>query len=96
VVLPTAVVSMPCWELFDAQDMAYRDAVLGPRDGVRVAVEAALRFGWDRWLGLEGGFVGMPGFGASGPADALYAKFGITVDAVIATARQCLRASSRA
>jgi transketolase len=70
--------------------------VLGPRDGVRVAVEAALRFGWDRYIGIEGGFVGMPGFGASGPAEALYAKFGITADAVVAAARQGLRASSRA
>ncbi|HET9977476.1 MAG TPA: transketolase [Burkholderiaceae bacterium] len=94
--LPTAVVSMPCWELFDAQEASYRVAVLGARDGVRVAVEAALRFGWDRWLGIDGGFVGMPGFGASGPADALYAKFGITADAIVAQALQGLRASSRA
>ena len=64
---------MPCWELFDAQHPAYRDAVLPP-GGVRVAVEAALRFGWDRYLGTSGGFVGMTGFGASGPAEALYEK----------------------
>ncbi len=49
--VPTAVVSMPCWELFDRQDAAYRHAVLGPGSSVRVAVEAALRFGWERWLG---------------------------------------------
>jgi transketolase len=94
--VPTAVVSMPCWELFDAQDAAWRDAVLGPRNGARVAVEAALRFGWDRYLGLEGGFVGMQGFGASGPADALYAKFGITAEAIVLQAQQRLRASSSA
>ena len=58
----TAVVSMPCWELFEAQDAAYRRSVLG--QGVRVGIEAAVRQGWDAYLGLEGGFVGMRGFGA--------------------------------
>jgi transketolase len=87
--IPTAVVSMPCWELFDAQDKAYRAAVLPP-GGVRVAVEAALRFGWDRYLGEHGGFVGMKGYGASGPADALYEHFGITPAAIMAEARRCL------
>ena len=85
--IATAVVSMPCWELFEAQDEAYRAAVLGPAT-VRVAVEAALRFGWERWIGERGGFVGMTGFGASGPADRLYRHFGITADAVAARARQ--------
>ncbi len=84
--IPTAVVSMPCWELFDAQPQDYRAAVLGTGT-VRVAVEAAVRFGWDRYLGDNGGFVGMEGFGASGPADALYEKFGITAAAVAAQAR---------
>ena len=83
------VVSMPCWELFDAQDAAYRATVLPP-GGVRVAVEAALRFGWDRYLGERGGFVGMTGFGASGPADALYEKFGITPAAIVSEAKRCL------
>jgi len=87
--IPTAVVSMPCWELFDAQHAAYRDAVLPP-GGVRVAVEAALRFGWDRYLGTSGGFVGMTGFGASGPADALYEKFGITPAVIVSEAKRCL------
>jgi transketolase len=57
---------------------------------VRVAVEAAVRFGWDRYLGIEGGFVGMTGFGASGPADQLYELFGITPAAVVKEARRCL------
>jgi transketolase len=83
--LPTALVSMPCWELFEAQDEAYRREVLGTGT-VRVGVEAALRFGWERWLGERGGFVGMTGFGASGPAEVLYAHFGITVDAIVACA----------
>jgi transketolase len=89
--IPTAVVSMPSWELFDAQDASYRAAVL-PRDGVRVAVEAAVRFGWDRYLGIEGGFVGMTGFGASGPAEQLYEHFGITPAAIVAEAKRCLQA----
>lgn len=84
--IPTAVVSMPCWSLFEAQDRAYRDGVLGI-GCVRVAVEAAVKFGWERWIGEDGGFVGMSGFGASGPADALYRHFGITAEAVAAQAR---------
>jgi transketolase len=83
--VPTAVVSMPCWELFDLQDDTYKAAVLG--DGVRVAVEAAICFGWERWIGPNGGFVGMTGFGASAPAEELYEKFGITADAVIAAVK---------
>ncbi|MEC8203713.1 MAG: transketolase, partial [Pseudomonadota bacterium] len=63
----TAVVSMPCQELFDAQDEAYRQSVLGP-ENIRVAVEAAVKLGWDRYIGPKGGFVGMDGFGASAPA----------------------------
>ncbi len=90
--IPTAVVSMPCWELFDAQDAAYRATVLPP-GGVRVAVEAALRFGWDRWLGERGGFVGMTGFGASGPAEVLYEHFGITPAAIVGEAKRCLQAA---
>lgn len=88
--VPTAVISMPCCERFDAQDAGYRAAVLGPSDGVRVAVEAAVRFGWERYLGVCGGFVGMRGFGASGPADALYMHFDITPQAVAAEARRLL------
>jgi len=85
----TAVVSLPCWELFDAQDEAYRASVLGA-DTVRVGVEAALRFGWDGYLGSRGGFVGMHGFGAPGPADALYRHFGITAEAVVLEATRLL------
>ncbi|MFX8968825.1 transketolase C-terminal domain-containing protein, partial [Acinetobacter baumannii] len=64
--VPTRVVSMPCFELFDEQPEAYRAEVLGPGT-VKVAVEAAIRQGWDAYIGTEGGFVGMTGFGASGP-----------------------------
>ena len=91
--IATAVVSMPCWELFDQQDAAYRDEVLGTT-GVRIGVEAALRFGWDAYLGRQGGFVGMTGFGASGPADQLYQHFGITVEAIVQQAHSLLASSS--
>jgi transketolase len=75
-----AVVSMPCWELFEAQSADYRAAVLGAAP--RVGVEAAVRLGWDRWIGDRGAFVGMRGFGASGPGPELYKYFGITPEAV--------------
>ncbi len=77
----TKVVSLPCWELFDAQPAAYRDEVLG-KDTLKVAVEAAIKFGWERYLGVDGIFVGMPGFGASAPAKDLYQHFGITAENV--------------
>ncbi len=85
----TAVVSMPCWELFELQDVQYRLSVLQPGT-VRVGIEAATRFGWDRYLGEEGHFVGMQGFGASGPADTLYQHFGITADAMVKAAEKGL------
>ncbi len=88
--IPTAVVSMPCWELFDAQPEAYRRQVLGNAGIVRVAVEAAIGFGWERYLGPDGAFVGMTGFGASAPAPALYKHFGITAEAVAAAAKDRL------
>jgi transketolase len=77
----TAVVSMPSWELFERQDDAYKASVLGT--GVRVGVEAAIRLGWDRWLGANGAFVGMAGFGESAPYQELYKHFGITAEAVV-------------
>ena len=87
--IPTAVVSMPCWDLFEEQDAAYRSEVLGIGT-VRVGVEAAMQFGWDRYIGENGGFVGMTGFGASGPADQLYKLFGITPEAIVAEAKKRL------
>jgi transketolase len=80
--IPTRVVSVPCWALFEAQSPSYRQAVIGVAP-VRVAVEAGLRMGWDSFIGEHGGFVGMTGFGASAPASRLYKEFGITVEAVV-------------
>jgi len=84
------VVSMPCWELFDAQSKEYRDSVLPPAVNARVGCEAGLRMGWDRYIGSEGKFVGMTGFGASAPADVLYEHFGITSDNVAAQAKAAI------
>ena len=89
--IKAAVVSMPCWALFEAQDDAYRASVLGTAP--RVAVEAAARFGWDRWLGEKGVFIGMPGFGASAPAPKLYEHFGITAEKAAEAARRLVAAA---
>ena len=88
-----AVVSMPCFELFEAQEEDYRNAVLG--SAPRVAVEAASPYGWDRWLGSRGVFIGMHGFGASAPAQHLYKHFGITAEAVAAAARDLIGKTKR-
>jgi transketolase len=81
-----AVVSLPCWELFEAQTPAYRHAVLGP-GAVRVAIEAASPFGWERHVGAGGAVIGMTGFGASAPAEDLYRHFGITAEAAVVAAK---------
>ena len=81
------VVSMPCMELFEAQPREIRDEVLGPASLPRIAVEAGVRFGWDRWIGSDGGFVGMDSFGASAPYQDLYRHFAITPDAVVEAIR---------
>jgi transketolase len=81
-----AVVSAPCFELFEQQPAAYRREVLGAVP--RIGVEAAVEGNWARWLGEDGAFIGMHGFGASAPAQVLYEKFGITAEAVAHAARQ--------
>jgi transketolase len=80
--IAVAVVSLPCWEVFRQQDDAYRAQVLG--GAPRVGIEAAGSFGWEQWLGPEGTFIGMNGFGASANYEDLYAHFGITPEAVVA------------
>jgi transketolase len=83
------VVSMPCWALFETQSETYREMVLGPGT-VKVAVEAASSFGWERYIGENGRFIGMHGFGASAPAKDLYKHFGITAEAAAEAARSAL------
>jgi transketolase len=91
---PTAVVSMPCFALFDAQDQAWRDAVLGTAP--RIAAEAASPWGWTAYVDNPADVIGMTGFGASAPAEALFPHFGITAEAVAAKARQRLGRSRAA
>jgi transketolase len=87
--IKAAVVSMPAFDLFETQDATYRASVLGTAP--RVAIEAGLRMSWDRYLGEKGAFVGMKGFGASAPADQLYAHFGITAEAVFEAAQKLVK-----
>jgi transketolase len=80
------VVSAPCLDIFATQDRAYQQEVLGG-DLPKVGIEAAVRFGWDQWIGSDGQFIGMIGFGASGPYQQLYKHFGITTEAVVAAVK---------
>ncbi len=80
--ISAAVVSIPCWELFEQQPAHYRDEVLGPGT-LHIAIEAAVPFGWERWIESGGGFIGMRDFGASAPAKELFKKFNITAEAVV-------------
>jgi transketolase len=91
--IPTAVISMPCRLLFEEQDAAYKREVLGDTHA-RVAVEAAVDMSWDRYLGLQGRFVGMHEFGASGKINDVYKKFDINTEAVVRAARETLAATS--
>ncbi len=86
----TRVVSLPCWELFEQQDQAYRDQVLPAACLNRVAVETASPFGWERYVGLNGKTIGMQGYGASGPAGQLMEKFGFTVENVVNTVKDII------
>ena len=86
--IAVAVVSLPCWELFALQSDEYRAGVLG--QAPRFGVEAACGFGWERWIGTEGVFIGMTGYGASAPAADLFRHFGITPDAITAAVRRKL------
>jgi transketolase len=87
------VVSMPSWERFAAQDAAYRERVLPPAVRARVAVEAGVTLGWERWVGDAGAVVGLDRFGASAPAERLFEEFGFTADNVAAVARDVLEAT---
>jgi len=87
--IAVAVVSLPCWELFDAQDESYRAQVLGTAP--RIGIEAASPFGWEHWLGPDGCFIGMTTFGTSAPSQDAYKEFGITSEAVAAAVRKRVR-----
>jgi transketolase len=89
--VPTAVVSMPCALIFNKQDAAYQLAVLGETHA-RVAVEAAVQMSWDRYLGFQGRFVGMHGFGESGKMADVYNKFDISAEAIVRAARDSMLA----
>ncbi len=88
---PARVVSLPCWELFDAQEASYRDEVLPPAVRKRVAVEMGATFGWERWVGDEGAIVGLDHFGASAPAGTIFERFGFTAERVTDVARKVLK-----
>jgi transketolase len=90
--VPTRVVSMPSWELFDRQDQAYRDQVLPPALAARLAVEAASPFGWSRWVGDRGAVVGIDTFGSSAPGGEALERYGINATNVADRARALLAA----
>ncbi|HEY4753146.1 MAG TPA: transketolase C-terminal domain-containing protein, partial [Candidatus Limnocylindrales bacterium] len=85
------VVSLPCWERFEAQDQAYRDRVLPPSVRKRVTVEVGVSLGWDRWAGDEGAIIALDHFGASAPAGTIFKEFGFTADHVADVARRVVR-----
>jgi transketolase len=89
------VVSLPCWERFDAQDQEYRDEVLPPAVKKRVSVEVGVSLGWERWVGDEGAIIGLDHFGASAPAGTIFEHFGFTVDRVADIARKVVREGLR-
>ena len=84
------VVSIPCWELFAAQDQAWRDEVLPPACRARVSLEAGVTMGWGRWVGDAGVSIGLDHFGASAPFEVLYENFGLTAEAAAEAARKLL------
>jgi transketolase len=93
--IPTRVVSLPCWELFDLQDQAYRDAVLPPDVRARVSVEIGVSLGWERWVGDAGAIIGLDHFGASAPAGTIFEHFGFTTERVTDVARRVVREGLR-
>lgn len=89
--IKTQVVSMPCWDLFEEQDPAYQESVIPSGITARVAVEAGVRLGWDRWIGPKGRFIGMSTYGASAPYKDCFKNFGITAEAVAQAAKETLK-----
>ena len=93
--VPARVVSLPCWELFERQDAAYRDSVIPPDVLARVSIEAGVSLGWERWVGDDGAIIGIDHFGASAPAGTIFERFGFTVDRVVGVARDVLDGNVR-
>jgi transketolase len=89
--IPTRVVSLPCWERFEWQDQAYRDAVLPPAVRARVSVEVGVSLGWERWVGDAGAIIGLDHYGASAPAATIFEHFGFTAARVTDVARRVVR-----
>lgn len=85
--IQTRVVSVPCFELFEEQDEDYKRALMGT-ENIRIAVEAAVRMGWDRFIGHTGAFIGMSSFGASAPYKEVYKHFGITTEAIVSAVEE--------
>ena len=81
---------MPCWRLFEEQPKEYQDKVLPPHITARVAIEAGVRQGWDKWLGPNGVFIGLDRFGASAPYKTIYQNLGLTPENVTNTAKKLL------
>ncbi len=88
------LVSLPSWELFDAQPQSYRDEVLPPAVRVRVAIEAAASFGWHRWVGEHGAVIAIDHFGASAPADRLFKEFGFTAERIVADVKRLMETTT--
>ena len=88
--IPTRVVSMPCWQFFDRQPREYRDGVLPPAVKARVSIEAGVTLGWQKYVGDEGGSIGVDRYGASAPGEIVMKEYGFTVDHVAAFARELL------
>jgi transketolase len=84
------VVSMPCWELFEAQTQEYRDSVLPPGVTARVSIEAGVSFGWERWIGPAGAAISVERFGASAPGGMVFEQYGLTAGAVVERVRALL------
>jgi transketolase len=85
------VVSLPCWEVFEAQDVSYRDSVLPPAVTARVSIEAGVTTGWQKWIGAKGIAIGVDRFGASAPYQKIYEEYGLTPDAVVAAAKLAMK-----
>jgi transketolase len=89
--VPTRIVSLPSWELFDGQPLEYRDSVLPPSTRARVSIEAGTPLGWEHHVGLDGTAVGIPRFGASAPGNIIYDKLGLTAQRVADAAAELIK-----